>query len=76
MYANILETISQQWVRFDYGDAVFTSDRSRAAVIVAAQLESYIRNYELEYVRYSLTAEPTEPDTKSPEAHRVIVEHT
>jgi hypothetical protein len=40
------------------GGSRFVSDKAQASEIDPSQLEAYIRDYELEYLRYSLVTEP------------------
>ena len=67
MNAIIFETVSQQWVRLDSeGDAFFTQDKNQASVIESTQLEAYIRNYELDFVRNSLELEAVDGGPLTP----------
>ena len=55
MYSHIFDTRSGQWIRLTPdGDAVLTPDRAQASMIFTTQFESYIRNYEMEYLRGGL----------------------
>jgi hypothetical protein len=77
MYANMYDTASRMWVRIDSeGEAHLTPHRSDASVIESAQLASYIRNYELEYLANSLMAEPINDGAEDLPAHRVVVERS
>lgn len=64
MQAHLFDKASRQWVRIDSeGDALLTPDRTKASIIESTQLDSYIRNYELDYLKGSLEVQPLEPET-------------
>lgn len=57
--AVVFDTASGKWLRFTPdGGSVFVSDKAQASRIYGSQLEAYIRGHELEYLRYSLVAQP------------------
>jgi hypothetical protein len=47
------------------GGSQFVSDKAQASEIDPSQLEAYIRDYELEYLRNSLVTEPVAPAADS-----------
>ena len=63
MFARIFDTASGMWVRFlPNGDTELTGDIAAASIIYASQLDSHVRNYELEYLRNSLVLQPCSQD--------------
>lgn len=63
MFARIFDDVSGKWVRFlPNGDTELTSDIASASIIYASQLDSHVRNYELEYLRGSLALQPCGQD--------------
>jgi hypothetical protein len=59
--AVVFDKASGKWLKcMPDGGSVFVSDKAQASEIDPSQLEAYIRDYELEYLRYSLVIEPVE----------------
>ena len=55
MFSQIYDSVSAMWIRLTPdGGTELTPDRGKASVIYSTQLDSYVRNYELEYLRNSL----------------------
>lgn len=55
MFSQIYDSSSARWIRLTPdGGTELTPDRARASVIHSSQLDSYVRNYELEYLRNDL----------------------
>jgi len=59
--AVVFDKASGKWLKCTPdGGSMFVSDKALASEIDPSQLEAYIRDYELEYLRYSLVTEPVE----------------
>jgi len=64
--AVVFDTASGKWLKcMPDGGSTFVSDRTQASQIDPSQLEAYIRDYELEYLRYSLVTEPVQAGVAS-----------
>jgi hypothetical protein len=64
--AVVFDKISGKWLKCTPdGGSTFVSDKAQASEIDPSQLEAYIRDYELEYLRYSLVTEPVQAGSAS-----------
>lgn len=55
MFSQIYDSASAMWIGFTPdGGTELTPDRGEASVIYSTQLDSHVRNYELEYLRNTL----------------------
>jgi hypothetical protein len=64
--AVVFDKASGKWLKCTPdGGSQFVSDKTQASEIDPSQLEAYIRDYELEYLRNSLVTEPVAPAADS-----------
>jgi hypothetical protein len=64
--AVVFDKSSGKWLKcMPDGGSTFVSDKAQASQIDPSQLEAYIRDYELEYLRYSLVTEPVQAGASS-----------